>query len=689
MTRSTASTGGQSRRALLRAAAVAGLAAAASSCSSPNEPAPGTPRPSAAGGERATGGRPAQVTPPNIVVVLVDDLGWDSLGCYGNDFVDTPAIDALAASGVRFTQAYSAAPVCSPTRAALVTGLYPARTGITDYLRPVDALTDAFLPPDVPTLPDLVRPQGYTTGLIGKWHLTERYDEPLNRRTGGPAAHGFDDVRLTEEQYIDVGDYVAPYAFMPSVPAKPGEHLTDRLAREAVDFIDDHADEPFVLLLSDYAVHDDLVARPDLLAKYEARTGVGRPGRDPAYAAMVEGVDAQVARVVRALRRRGIAERTLVMVTADNGAQDRAANRPLRGGKGELYEGGIRVPLVVAWASVPGSTTAESEGRVDATVVSTVDLLPTILAVTGRPESPAGLDGLNAAGLLPGGDGSVASRDALFWLYPHHIGGTHPHAAVRSGGLKLVEQLRDGSVELYDLDRDPGERVDLASARPSDVDRLRGMLDRHVVDVGLLPGPPASDTPSAVTTWESGRVLRVPDGSVVGGARVEGGRLVVPASGATVLVRSTQAVAARPWSVLSTAPSLGRGGSSVMLGLAVDAGNHVLFHYDHTKRSVGWDLRVDGVVLNLGKEPLAGLDGTLDLSGPGARMGLSGRGARLAAWADQGRGAGWEFLFLVDIARSPLDLSNLRTRRRLRHAVAFDADARPTVLGELLVGALR
>lgn len=654
-------------------------------------PAGRQPGPAAAADDRR---HPRRHARHNVVVVSIDDLGWHELGCYGNTFNETPHIDALAARGVRFTQAYAAAPLCSPTRAALVTGRYPARTGVTDFLRPEDAVSDHFLSPEIPTVPDVLGPLGYTTGLIGKWHLTETYSGPYAERPGSPYAHGFDDVRLSEEKYIGDGDYFAPYGFMPSVSAlEPGEHLTDRLATEAVSFIEDHADEPFFLHLSNYAVHTRLDARPDLLAKYAAKPGADRVPNVPALAAMLESVDTQVGTVVDALREQGIADRTLVVVISDNGGQSRPANLPLRGGKGVLYEGGIRVPMIATWAGGP-----QRSGRIVETPVNTVDLLPTALDLAGgRPGRRDRFDGISLAPLLLDDEPPLAPRadKAMFWVYPHHIGTTHPHAAVRSGDLKLVQQLRDGQVELFDLSRDQAEATDLSTRRPADTRRLQQLLDDHLREVDVLPPAPSPRSyPVAepALAWAAADVLTVPGGSFAGRSEVVGDRFRLESGARTafLLLRSPVAPSSgRISAVLDTGGfSGGSGQETVFVGLAVDADHHLLMRYRHDLRRVGWDLRVGGQVLDGGAEPLGSLDGSVDLSAPGSRLGFVLRGSQAAAYADQGRGAGWEFLFALDTAGA-FDLRDPALRARTRYAAGARVQRGSVTLGPLTASSAR
>jgi len=652
-----------------RRTVLAGSAAAAALAGS--RPATAVARPRAR--PRRPGGRPAGR--PNVVVVSIDDLGWDEPGCYGNDFNETPEIDRLAAEGTRFTQAYAAAPLCSPTRAALVTGRYPGRTGITDFLRPESAASDAFLDPRIPSVARVLARRGYTSGLIGKWHLTETYSGDYRRRPGNPYAHGFDDVRVSEQLYIGDGDYVHPYFFMPALPARePGEHLTDRLAAEVEDFVATHRDEPFFLHVSNYAVHTALVARPDLLARFEAKPGAGTPGRRPELAAMLAGVDEQVGRIRRALEDHGLDRDTLLLVTSDNGGQNRPANAPLRGGKGELLEGGIRVPLV-AWGPGLVRSGAESDH-----VTTTVDVLPTAAELAGAPV-PRGVDGTSLVPTLTG-RGRQRTREATYWTYPHLIGGVRPHAAVRVGDDKLLLRLLDHRVELYDVAVDPAESRDLAAERPQVAARLRAMLTAHLAELDLYPGPPSEDLGRAhrvvTETFDGGlgehRLAPVPSTAGPAGATVADGRLVVSSGGAAHLLaiaprgpRGDEFVVELDPGPLPGTSGGGPGERTLFAGVARDGDNYLLLRYRHDLGRVGWDLRVGGRLEVGGAEPTTALDGAVDLSHPAARIALAVRGATAAAYADPD-GTGWRFLFRLDTAGA-LDLRRDDVRRDYRYAV--------------------
>ena len=421
--------------------------------------------------------------PPNVIVVLVDDMGWKDLSCQGSDFFETPHVDRLAASGMRFTQGYSACTVCSPTRAALLTGQYPARLHITDWIagheRPwaklrIPAWTKQ-LPLEAVTVAERLKAAGYATASIGKWHL--------GGSAFAPEHQGFD-VNLGGTDKGQPPSYFAPYT-IPTLPdGPPGEYLTDREGAEAVAFIEAHRDRPFFLSLPHHAVHTPIQAKPEVAATYAAKRP-GTPVKLAAYAAMVASVDDALGRILDALDRLGLRDRTAIVFTSDNGGQASITDmRPLRAGKGSAYEGGVRVPFIVSWPAVttPGTTS-------DVPVI-TPDIPATILDLTGvGPAAGQPLDGQSLASVLRG-DG-VFDRDAIYWHYPHyHPGGATPYSAIRSGPWRLVHFYEDDRNELYDLAADPGETTDLAARQPEKAAVLRRRLDAWLADVGAqLPTP--------------------------------------------------------------------------------------------------------------------------------------------------------------------------------------------------------
>lgn len=450
------------------------------------------------------------MTPPNIVLILVDDLGWRDLGCYGSTFHETPHIDALAAGGMRFTEAYAASPVCSPSRASLLSGKDAARVGITDWLggQGVGRLLNTpylrGLPENEYTLARALRAAGYRTWHVGKWHLG-----------GGrslPDHHGFD-LNVAGSSRALPGSYVSPYRMENLRDGPDGEYLTDRLTDEAIALVDRAGDSPFFLNLWHYAVHTPIQAPAPLVEKYRAKArAMGLPEdafeegepmaawhlrgqrirrrtlqSDPGYAAMVENLDANVGRLIEALRERGLLQNTVIVFTSDNGGLSTAegsptTNQPLREGKGWLHDGGLRVPLIVAGGgTIPGLDTE--------TVTSTPDLFPTILELAGLPPLPAQhLDGRSIAGSLRG---EVAAPHSIHWHYPHYSNqGGRPSSAVRSGRYKLIRDWETGHVALYDLDADTGEEHDLATTLPDVLAELTDDLDRWLTDVGaLVPRP--------------------------------------------------------------------------------------------------------------------------------------------------------------------------------------------------------
>ncbi len=413
----------------------------------------------------------ADIKHPNIIFILADDLGWRELGCDGNTFNETPHLDQLAREGMRFTQAYSAAPVCSPTRAAFMTGQVPARLRITDYLGPQEP--DKFLKPGTPTINQLLKTKGYVSGLVGKWHLTGDYK--LER--GSPQKHGWDEIICSEVTYIGPGSYYPPYKHMPDEKVLPGkEYLTDRLNYEAVEFIKRHKNQPFFLYLSHNAPHTRLVGKPELVEKYKKKPGAATDHNNPELAAMTETIDEGVGDIMRTLKELKLEKNTLLIFTSDNGAEATRAKgpgitsvAPLRGGKSHVYEGGIRVPLIVRWPQVvrPGTENAEP--------VITQDFFPTFLEITGiKVPDPKVQDGVSLVGLLRGE--KKLSRQTLYWHYPlptpHFLGGVSS-GAIRDGDYKLIELYDTKEVELYDLAKDIGEQHNLAAAMPDKTKELK------------------------------------------------------------------------------------------------------------------------------------------------------------------------------------------------------------------------
>lgn len=423
----------------------------------------------------------------NFVFFLIDDLGQRDLGCYGSTVYETPNIDRLASHGMRFTDGYAACPVCSPTRASILTGKYPARLHLTDWIaghkRPNAKLAvpdwTMYLPHEEVTLAEALKPAGYVSASIGKWHLALPGPDAARY---GPETHGFD-LNLGGDHRGQPPSYFDPYN-IPGIPhRKPGDYLSDRLTDEALQFIETHKDKPFFLYFPHYAVHTPIQARKDLTEKFIAK---GRPpkGQNSApYAAMVASVDDSVGRLMAKLDELRLADRTVVFFMSDNGGlASVTSNAPLRAGKGTLYEGGIREPWIVKWPGVvkPGSTCSVP--------VTSTDFFPTILEMAGvKPDPKLVLDGLSIVPLLK--QAGTLDREALYWHYPHyHL--TLPGGAIRAGDWKLIEYFEDGTLELYNLKDDLSETTNLAPKMPDKAAELRAKLDAWRKAVGAqMPTP--------------------------------------------------------------------------------------------------------------------------------------------------------------------------------------------------------
>lgn len=427
--------------------------------------------------------------PPNIVLIMADDLGWKDLHCYGNEQVDTPHLDQLAKEGLLFTDAYSASPVCTPTRAALMTGESPARLNITNHAgghppnfrKPgTDLITPIWqrhLPLERVTLAEQLKQAGYATGFVGKWHLSHRPRSKSGAVQGPtepelrPEHQGFD-VNLGGCQFGGPPSYFSPYR-LPNLKGKAnGEYLPDRCANEGIDFIKStQADgaRPFFLCWWNYSVHYPFQAPQDLIAKYEKRKGPGV--ENPTYAAMIEGMDLAIGKLLQAIDDQGLRDNTLVIFTSDNGPFD-ANVKPLRAEKGYLYEGGIRVPMMVRWPS------HVRVGQKDSTPVITMDIHATILEAAGLAADPGNQpDGVSLLSLFR--NQSKLDRDAIFFHYPNYAfhKGNRLGSAIRSGDFKLIQFYDDESVELYNLTQDISESHDLAKELPEKASELKQALD--------------------------------------------------------------------------------------------------------------------------------------------------------------------------------------------------------------------
>jgi arylsulfatase A len=417
---------------------------------------------------------------PNVVLILIDDMGLNDVGCFSSNYYQTPHIDQLAEDGLKFTQAYSAATVCSPTRGALMTGKYPARLHLTDWIaghqRPDAKLRipewTKELKPSERTIAAALKEKGYVTVHIGKWHLKRSATD-----------FGFD-TSIADNGIGQPATYLSPYENDKLQDGPTGEELTERLTTEAVKFIEAHQSQPFFLFLSHYAVHQPLGGKPGVIEKYRERAKTVSPQGPPAYAAMVEAVDDSVGRIRSELERLGLSERTVIIFTSDNGGliQGRPPTTTIfdaRAGKGSAYEGGVRVPAIVLW---PGLT---KPGTESATPMITMDWTASIAAAAGADLSA---DGVDIRPLLR--SESIPERP-LFWHYPHyHPGGATPYTAIREGSWVLRHFYEDERTELYNLADDPKETTDLAAKETDLAERMMSTLTTWRSSVGAqLPTP--------------------------------------------------------------------------------------------------------------------------------------------------------------------------------------------------------
>ena len=429
----------------------------------------------------------------NFVFFLIDDLGWTDVSCYGSSFYETPNIDKLASEGMRFTEAYAACPVCSPTRGSILTGKYPARLGITQWIGGSNEPTPYrhYMSLEEVTVAEVLKGRGYATGFVGKWHLGNKPYYPEHQ--------GFD-INIGGDSSGAPPTYFWPYRrrnrALEEMPpgGEEGEYLTDRLTDESLKFLEANKERPFLLYLSHYAVHTPIESKAALTDKYKAkaekmpkpkgprfipvylRYKTRQVQDNPAFAGMVQSVDESVGRVMKKLEELGVADNTVVIFMSDNGGlstvprEAPTSNLPLRAGKGWLYEGGIREPMIIKWQGVV------RRGSVCREPVTSTDFYPTMLEMAGLPLMPEQhVDGVSLMPLLKN-EGKL-KRKAIYWHYPHYHGsGNRPSGAVRAGDYKLIEWYEDNSVELYNLRNDMGEKHDLAKEMPEKAAELRRML---------------------------------------------------------------------------------------------------------------------------------------------------------------------------------------------------------------------
>lgn len=415
---------------------------------------------------------------PNVVFLLVDDVGWGDFGCYGAEFYETPNIDQLARQGMRFRNGYSACTVCSPSRAAILTGCFPARLHLTDWIaghkRPYAKLSvpdwSMKIAHERVILPEALKEAGYATAFFGKWHLMPNGQPDFDQHT--PTDHGFD-LNIGGREWGQPkgpGKYFSPFGMPNLDDGQPGDFLTDKLTDAAMDFLEStEAVTPFLLYFSYYTLHGPVMCPPELEAKYaaKAKTFDNRKNEylNPKRAGMVECLDNSVGRILDKLEALGLADNTIVILTGDNGGNYDETSGGLKGYKGLSHEGGVREPFVVKW---PRKTRA---GSVCYEPVIGTDFYPTILEMAGLPLRPnEHVDGVSIVPLLTHSSAHL-KRNQLFWHYPHYHR-TQPYGATRHGDWKLIEFFEDGRLELYNLKHDPYETTNLANSRPEKANEL-------------------------------------------------------------------------------------------------------------------------------------------------------------------------------------------------------------------------
>jgi len=547
---------------------------------------------------------------PNLVFIMADDLGWRDLGCYGSNLYETPNIDQLAARGLRFTQAYAANPLCSPTRASILTGQYPARIGIivpachkkeevletklakhgSPKQRALQVDSVNRLKTDYVTLAELFKEAGYATGHFGKWHL--------GREPYSPLEHGFDTDIPHWYGPGPGGSYLAPWKVKDfKLPAKPGDHVEDLMADEAVKFIQAHKDGPFYLNYWAFSVHSPHGSKKALIDKYRekvAKLPAGVPQRNPLYAAMVECLDDAVGRIVKAIDDAGLTDRTIIVFFSDNGgihwvyenlakqgpmlAAPITSNAPLRGGKATIYEGGTREPCIIDWPGVtkPSSTTD--------TIIQSTDFFPTfveMLDLTAPAKQKC--DGVSFSPLLAG---KAHDRGPLFCHFPRYVGKTKnlPSCYVRAGDWKLIRFFCDNEdqtdrFELYNLHDDISEQNNLAANKPDKVKELDSLIDRFLADTQAVVPKPNPNYGKTISDWIPSKGCRL---------SAAGSKLVIQATSRDPFIRTSHVPKAQgPYSFEIRMLSESAGKSQVFW--TTNKGTR--FQKD---RSVFFDLQPDG-----------------------------------------------------------------------------------------------
>jgi uncharacterized sulfatase len=424
---------------------------------------------------------------PNFLFILADDYGWSQLGCYGSQYYETPFIDRLARQGMKFTDAYAACPVCSPTRASIMTGKYPARLHLTDFIAggrfPYDKYKQPdwqkFLPLKEITFAEVLKTAGYKTASFGKWHLSID-KKPPKSLPYNPDKQGFDEYFVT---------------YKPSSKDDPESdaHNVEIITEKSLEFLQNNKDNPFFLYVTHNTIHSPILAKKKLLEKYKNKPGANLPQNNPIVAAMIEDLDDSVGKLLAKLDELDIADNTIVVFFGDNGGLEKSAKQtPLRSGKANLYEGGIREPLIVRWPPVVQKGSACSEP------VTSVDFFPTFLDIIDlKNKAPGSIDGLSLLPLLK--QTGTLNRETIYWHYPHyHSSSIGPGGAVRMGDYKLIEWFDEticgpsNRFELYNLKQDIAEQKDLSKKMPRKTEQLKKLLANWRKKVGaqmMTPNP--------------------------------------------------------------------------------------------------------------------------------------------------------------------------------------------------------
>ena len=420
-----------------------------------------------------------KIVPPNVVMIIADDLGWSQLGCYGSSFYKTPNIDKLAKSGIKFTNAYSAASICSPTRAAIMTGKYPARLDLTDFIpgntpknKPLLTPEDwqKYLPLKELTIAEKVKASGYLTGFFGKWHLSKE-KLPPESLSHNPNMQGFKESFVT---YKPSSNLIQQWQ-----SENKDFHNVDTITKRGLEFLEQNQKTPFLLILSHNTIHDPLIENKKLIHKYQNKKGSVNEENNPIIGAMIETLDNSVGEIIKKLKTLKLSDNTLLIFCSDNGGKHKHASQaPFKKGKGWLYEGGIRVPLIISWPK------KIKKSFISHQMTSSIDFLPTILKVTNSDLNIKDqYDGMDISSIFTN-QTNLINRDELFWHYPHYHNGSgmKPASAIRWKNYKLIEWHeptllnKANQIELYDLTVDPGESNNLSLKIPEIAFLMRNKL---------------------------------------------------------------------------------------------------------------------------------------------------------------------------------------------------------------------